>query len=106
MIKFASKVRPQIFMLMKPPDLRKREIDFKVRNIAWQNDATLKRFGMTINSQMVSVPARVLAHPKLSGNSDMAGGSVFEPKSRKWDLGGYRLKDVHPLPTTNNSPKV
>lgn len=78
----------------EPPDLRKKEIDFKVRNMGWQNDPTLKRFGMSINPQMTSVPARILAHPKLSGAADMIGGATFEPTSGKWDLRGFRLKKV------------
>jgi eukaryotic translation initiation factor 2C len=96
MIKFASKVDHTRHMLMKPPDARKKEIDFKVRNMGWQNDPTLKRFGMTIQTQMVSLPARILPHPKLAGASDMGGGAFFEPKSGKWDLRGYRLKNVYP----------
>jgi len=60
----------------------------------WRNDPTLKKFGMTINREMVSLQARVLASPRLSGGADMEGGSSFGPSSGKWDLRGYRLKAV------------
>ena len=53
---------------------------------------------MTINQQMTSVPARILQHPRLSGGTDMGGGGIFEPRSGKWDLRGYRLKRVLPTP--------
>ena len=49
---------------------------------------------MTISQQMASVPARILQHPRLSGGTDMGGGGIFEPRSGKWDLRGYRLKKV------------
>lgn len=45
---------------------------------------------------MAAVPARVLQHPRLSGGAAMSGGSTFEPKSGKWDLRGYKLKNVPP----------
>jgi hypothetical protein len=63
----------------------------------WQNDATLKRFGINITPQMAAVPARILKHPLLSGGTDMGGGGIFEPRSGKWDLRGYRLKTVSPF---------
>ena len=83
---------------MKTPDVRKRDIELKVRALNWQHDATLKRFKISIDSQMTPVPARILPTPKLSGGSDMRGGAHFEPRSGKWDLRGYRLKTVlYPL---------
>jgi hypothetical protein len=54
---------------------------------------------MSVSNQMAAVPARILQHPRLSGGTDMVGGGVFEPRSGKWDLRGYRLKNVlSPLP--------
>jgi hypothetical protein len=50
---------------------------------------------MTASNQMAAVPARILQHPRLSGGTAMSGGSTFEPKSGKWDLRGYKLKNVH-----------
>jgi len=79
---------------MKTPDIRKKDIDFKAKSLDWQNAPTLKRFNMTIDPQMLSVPARVLKAPELLGGLDMAGGAKFAPSSGKWDLRGYRLKSV------------
>lgn len=79
---------------MKPPDVRKKDIDFKVRALNWANDPTLKRFKMNIDPHMASIPARILPSPQLTGGSGMAGGSNFQPSSGKWDLRGYRLKNV------------
>jgi len=67
-----------------------------VRQLNYQADPTLKKFGMTIQPQMASVPARILPKPTLLGGSDMAGGASFSPESGKWDLRGYRLKSVPP----------
>lgn len=78
--------------MTKTPDVRQRDIDFKVKSLNWQNDPTLKRYNMTINPNMTSIPARVLNDPKLSGGAGMEG---FSPKSGKWDLRGYRLKSVY-----------
>jgi len=83
-----------IYCLMQPPAVRKRDIEFKVRALNWPNDATLRRFQMSVDQQMAAVPARVLPHPRLVGGSDMRGGATFEPNSGKWDLRGYRLKNV------------
>ena len=92
---------------MKTPDVRKRDIEFKVRALNWQSDSTLKRFGMSIATQMSTVPARRLANPVLAGGRDMQGGSTFEPSSGKWDLRGYRLNSVSPLyyQSNYNSPQ-
>lgn len=79
---------------MKTPDVRKRDIDFKVRALNWANDPTLKRFKMNIDPHMTLIPARILPSPKLAGGSGMEGGAIFEPRSGKWDLRGYRLKNV------------
>ena len=49
---------------------------------------------MAVNQNMCSVPARILASPKLSGGSGMEGGATFEARSGKWDLRGYRLQTV------------
>jgi len=57
---------------------------------------------MQIEPQMSSIPARILPHPKLSGGLDMSGGATFEPKSGKWDLRGYRLKNVVPYSIRSN----
>jgi len=88
----------ELFVKSKPPDVKKREIETKVRQLNYQADPTLKRFGMTIQPQMASVPARILPKPNLIGGSDMAGGAKFAPESGKWDLRGYRLKSVSPPP--------
>jgi Argonaute linker 2 domain len=82
---------------MKTPDIRKKDIEFKVRALNWPTDPTLKRFGMSIAPQMATVPSRRLANPVLAGGRDMEGGSTFEPNSGKWDLRGYRLNSVSPL---------
>ena len=82
---------------MKPPDVRKKDIDFKVRSLNWANDPTLKRFKMNIDQRMVSISARILPSPQLAGGSGMEGGAIFEPLSGKWDLRGYRLKNVTPF---------
>lgn len=87
---------------MKPPDVRKKDIDFKVRALNWANDPTLKRFKMSIDPQMTSIPARILPSPKLAGGSSMEGGAIFEPRSGKWDLRGYRLKNVIPFKDSTN----
>ena len=78
------------------PEVRKRDVEFKVRSLGWHNDPTLTSFGLTVTPQMTAVPARILQHPRLAGGSDMGGGASFEPRSGKWDLRGYRLKKVFP----------
>ena len=76
--------------------MRKREIETKVRQLDYPSDPTLRRFGMTIQPHMSSVPARILPKPVLVGGNDMRGGAKFSPESGKWDLRGYRLKSVPP----------
>jgi hypothetical protein len=58
---------------------------------------------MTVSNQMAAVPARILQHPRLSGGAAMSGGSTFEPKSGKWDLRGYKLKNVPTLTRLSNT---
>ena len=87
---------------MKTPDIRKTDIDFKVRTLNWANDPTLKRFKMNIDEHMTSIPARILPSPKLAGGSGMEGGAIFEPHSGKWDLRGYRLKKAIPFKYSAN----
>jgi hypothetical protein len=101
MIKFASKVflLSIEFLLMKTPDIRKKDIDFKANSLNWPDAPALKRFKMSVEPQMASVPARVLKAPELLGGLDMAGGANFAPSSGKWDLRGYRLKSVPLIPS-------
>jgi Argonaute linker 2 domain len=84
------------------------EIQKKVVSLHWENDKTLGNFKLEINPSMVSVPARILPSPKLSGGVDMGGGASFEPQSGKWDLRGYRLKTVFlsKLPKLILSPRI
>ena len=84
---------------MKTPDIRKKDIDFKAKSLNWQDDPTLKRFKISIDPQMSSVPARILKAPELLGGLDMTSGAKFSPSSGKWDLRGYRLKSVPLIPS-------
>ena len=65
-----------------------------MRQLGYQNDPVLKNFNMTVSEQMASVPARILPAPTLLGGKDMEGGSTFGPQSGKWNLRGFRLKNV------------
>jgi eukaryotic translation initiation factor 2C len=94
MIRFASKVALHASHWPLNPDLRKTDIIKKVQALNWSNDPALRKFNITANPKMAPIPARILAHPTLSGGADMDGGAAFEPASGKWDLRGYRLKQV------------
>jgi hypothetical protein len=78
---------------------RKKDIDTKVLQLGYGNDPILKKFNLSVSTKMSEVKARILPAPKLRGGADMEGGPNFEPdRPGKWDLNGYRLQNVPPLP--------
>jgi eukaryotic translation initiation factor 2C len=49
----------------QPADVRERRINSIVKEAKFNDDPLVKEFGMTVSSEMVSVPARVLQPPTL-----------------------------------------
>ena len=70
------------------PD-REKEINSLVQNAHFENDAYLKEFGISINTQMQEVKGRILEPPKIQfgGNSRL----TVMPQLGVWDMRGKQF---------------
>lgn len=69
----------------KPPADRLKQIQANQRALDWDNDATLKHFGLSISGQPMQAKARLLPAPELKYSSSV------RPRDGKWMTKGQKL---------------
>ena len=68
---------------VQPADVRERRVNGIVKEAKFSADPLVKEFGMTVSSEMVSVPARVLKPPTLQYDQNR----INPPKDKgSWDM--------------------
>lgn len=79
------------FAVTRPP-VRQTAIMQNIRALRWVDDPYLKEFGVKINPQMQTTPARVLQNPVIQ-----FGRKTADPKTAgRWDLRDQTFADPNP----------
>ncbi|KAF3907146.1 hypothetical protein ABW21_db0205470 [Orbilia brochopaga] len=72
------------------PNIRLESIKKNVQELNWKEDPVLKKYGLTINPNMIQTQARILETPKISygvGSQE----ATFAPRDGRWDLRGKKF---------------
>ncbi|KAK0721470.1 Piwi domain-containing protein [Apiosordaria backusii] len=79
---------------VQPPRERKVQIERMVAQLKWGEDRFLRHFGITMDTNMPKVEARVISNPGISFGNKITNPGV----SGRWDLRGCKFIEPNPTP--------